>query len=106
MTTSPLRRPLYEGGMSPPASPDVTSPRAPMVSRGVSVLRLASHPELAPAPGSPPLASSEIVAVVESPPPEENVIRKRLFTDTAFPLLDECIWKDRRKSHEDSSEHT
>ena len=104
MTTSPLRRPLYEGGMSPPAPPDVTSPRPPpMVSRGVSVLRLPSHPELAPAPGSPPLASSEIVAVVESPPPKENVIRKRLFTDTAFP---QCIWKDRRKSHEDSSEHT
>ena len=78
MTTSPLRRPLYEGGMSP-ASPDVSSPRAPpMVSRGVSVLRPPSHPELAPASGSPPLAS-EMVAVVESPPPKEKVSLENVF---------------------------
>ena len=60
MTTSPLRRPLYEGGMSP-ASAELSILR---VSRGVTVL-----PELVP--GSPLLAS-DTVAVLESPPPEKT----------------------------------
>ena len=60
MTTSPLRRPLYEGGMSP-ASAEVSVPRA---SRGVTVL-----PELVP---WSLLLASDTVAVLESPPPEET----------------------------------
>ena len=65
MTTSPLRRPLYEGGMSPVSAEEEVSEasaRVLRVSSGVTVLRLP--------PGSP--LSSEMVAVLESPPPEEE----------------------------------
>ena len=67
MTTSPLRRPLYEGGMSP-ASPEVREAAPPdlRASRGVTLLRL--EPEAAP---WSPLLASELVTVVESPPPEK-----------------------------------
>ena len=66
MTTSPLRRPLYEGGMSPVSAEEEVSEASARVLRassGVTVLRLP--------PGSPPL-SSEMVAVLESPPPEKK----------------------------------
>ena len=87
MTTSPLRRPLYEGGMSPvSAEEEVSEARARVLraSSGVTVLRLP--------PGSPPL-SSEMVAVLESPPPEEqkslkclqNFLQENKVTDYLIP---------------------
>ena len=67
MTTSPLRRPLYEGGMSPvSAEEEVSEARARVLraSSGVTVLRLA--------PGSPPLSSEMVAVLLELPPPEEK----------------------------------